>query len=66
MSDTEASVGITQWVEIRGAGKLLCRIDPPRCLLEIVDRRVETKIDLAAYGLVFDEGVKAGNESDLT
>ena len=54
MSDTDGAQA-AQWVEIRrpGNGKLLCRLDPQRCLLEIGDRRQASKIDLTDYGLVF-------------
>lgn len=67
MSNTD-STGTAQWVEIRrdGNGKLLCRLDPPRCLLEIVDRRVPSKIDLTEYGLVFEKPAETAQQRDLT
>jgi len=42
---------VPTWLEIRepGSGKLLCKYDPERELLEIVRRRVRTIIDLKQY-----------------
>ena len=39
------------WLEIRepGSGKLLCKYDPHRELLEFVRRRVRTIVDLKQY-----------------
>jgi len=66
MSSTDELTQTDQWVEIRRAGKLLCRLDPPRCLLEIADRRQATKIDLTDYGLVFRKPPTVARQPDLT
>jgi len=41
------------WQEVRDRTRLWCKIDPKRCLLEIVHRGVRKLIDLRAYGLAF-------------
>lgn len=41
------------WQEVRDRTRLWCKIDPKRCLVEIVHRGVRKLIDLRAYGLAF-------------
>lgn len=42
-----------QWQEIRDNYRLWAKIDPPRCLMEIVHRGVAKYIDLKGYGLTY-------------
>lgn len=42
-----------QWQEIRDRTRLWCKIDPRRCLIEIVHRGARKFIDLRAYGLIY-------------
>lgn len=64
--DNVDSAQAAQWIEVRKAGKLLFRLDPPRCLLEIVDRRKGQKVNLADYGLVFQKPSTVAQLPDLT
>jgi hypothetical protein len=41
------------WREVRDRTRLWCKIDPERCLLEIVHRGIIKYIDLRAYGLTY-------------
>ena len=41
------------WREVRDKTRLWCKIDPERCLVEIVHRGIVKVIDLAAYGLAY-------------
>ena len=54
------------WQEIRDEVRLWCRLDPQRCLLEIVHRGVKRVIDLTEFGLIFAERApeSAEGESD--
>ena len=41
------------WQEIRDKTRLWCKIDPRRCLIQIVNRGIMKVIDLTAYGLAY-------------
>lgn len=41
------------WLEVRDKTRLWCKIDPRRCLIEIVHRGIIKYIDLTAYGLAY-------------
>ena len=41
------------WQEIRDHVRLWCKIDAPRCLIQIVHRGVMKVIDLTEFGLVY-------------
>lgn len=44
---------MSDWIEIRDRNRLWCKIDPERCLVEIVHRRLRKYVDLRAYGFVY-------------
>lgn len=41
------------WQEIRDKTRLWCKIDPKRCLIEIVNRGIIKYVDLSAFGLAY-------------
>jgi len=49
---------MSTWQEIRDSRRLWCRIDPERCLIEIVHRGEVKVIDLIEYGLRAPESAK--------
>lgn len=56
------------WKEVRDRTRLWCKIDPKRCLVEIVHRGIKKVIDLTAYGLVYvgfpeEENQEKGHDS---
>ena len=56
------------WQEVRDKTRLWCKIDPRRCLIEIVNRGIIKVIDLTAYGLAYvghpdEAGNKAGDSA---
>ena len=59
------------WQEVRDKTRLWCKIDPQRCLIEIVNRGIIKYVDLTIYGLAYvsqpdgeDDGPKNAGESD--
>ena len=46
-----------------GSGKILCKLDPIRCIIEIQRRGNKTYVDLAVYGLR-SGGEKSGDDED--
>jgi hypothetical protein len=53
------------WHEVRDRTRLWCKIDPKRCLIEIVHRGVRKLVDLRAYGLAFVGEAALERESSL-
>lgn len=55
------------WKEVRDHTRLWCKVDPERCLIEIVHRGKRKLIDLRAYGLTYvGEAALEREESDLS
>lgn len=52
------------WQEVRDRTRLWCKIDPERCLVEIVHRGTRKLIDLRAYGLVYVGAAALAREGD--
>jgi len=41
------------WQEVRDKTRLWCKIDPRRCLIEIVNRGIIKYVDLTMFGLAY-------------
>lgn len=56
---------MSEWQEVRDRTRLWCKIDPKRCLIEIVHRGHAKYIDLRAYGLVYVGPAALGRDDVL-
>lgn len=52
------------WQEIRDHVRLWCKIDAPRCLIQIVHRGVVKVIDLTEFGLAYVGEQREGASED--